>query len=286
MTQANPAAHSAATVLPSPSRPARASLPALVLALVARGRRPGWLLVLLVLVLWQVRAVVSPLPELPPLSDIAQEWWGAISEGSLLLAVIDTLRVTAIGYALAGVAGISIGFLMGRVRAVWSLLEPAVELMRSTPVTALLPLLILFLGIGDELKVAIVALVAFFPILLNSLAGSRSVSQTMQLTARTFRLGWWQTQVEVAFPAALPHILTGLRQALALSLVMAVVTGMFAGNSGVGYFILEAQQLLNVKALFAGLITIALIGYALNAAFLRVEHHLTRWRRLTPLGAE
>lgn len=218
------------------------------------------------------------------MSDIALEWWGAISEGSLLPAVVDTLRVTSIGYALAGMAGISIGFLMGRVRAVWSLLEPAVELMRSTPVTALLPLLILFLGIGDELKVAIVALVAFFPILLNSLAGSRSVSQTMQLTARTFRLSWWQTQVEVAFPAALPYILTGLRQALALSLVMAVVTGMFAGNSGVGYFILEAQQLLNVRALFAGLITIALIGYALNGLFLRVEHHLTRWRRLDPLG--
>lgn len=284
MTQANPAAHSGGTALPGPSRPARVSLPTVVIGLAFRGRRPGWLLVLLVLALWQVRATVSPLPELPPLSDIALEWWGAISEGSLLPAVVDTLRVTSIGYALAGVAGISIGFLMGRVRAVWSLLEPAVELMRSTPVTALLPLLILFLGIGDELKVAIVALVAFFPILLNSLAGSRSVSQTMQLTARTFRLSWWQTQVEVAFPAALPYILTGLRQALALSLVMAVVTGMFAGNSGVGYFILEAQQLLNVRALFAGLITIALIGYALNGLFLRVEHYLTRWRRLDPLG--
>ena len=81
-------------------------------------------------------------------------------------------------------------------------------------------------------------------------------------------------------PAALPYILVGMRQALAVTLVIAVVTGMLAGNSGIGYFILEAQQVLDVKALFAGIFTIAAIGYVLNALFLMVEQRLTRWRSL------
>lgn len=229
---------------------------------------------------WQIYGSIEVRPELPPLDAIGLEWWARAQDGSLIPAVLDTLRVTAIGFVAAAFFGISLGFLMGRVRPVWALLEPLTELVRQTPVSAMLPLLILYLGIGDELKISIVALVALFPILLNSFAGARSLSRTMQLTAQTFRLSWWQTQREIALPAALPFILVGLRQALGMSLVMAVVTGMLAGNSGVGYFMLEAQQVLNVKSLFAGLLTIALIGYGLNLLFLAVERRLTRWRRV------
>lgn len=246
----------------------------------ARSRAFGWSIVAGLLALWQYAASVNTMPELPPLTAIFAEWREQMASGELGDALLDTLKVAAIGYALATLIGTTIGFLMGRVRVIWAATEPAVELLRQIPVTALLPLLILYLGIGDQMRVTVVVIVASFPIILNSFAGARSLSRTMRMTAQTFRLSWLQTQIEIGLPSALPFILVGMRQALAMTLVLAVVTGMLAGNSGVGYFILQAQQVLNVRALFAGIFTVAAVGYALNLVFLVVERRVTRWRRI------
>lgn len=240
----------------------------------------GWGLVMLVLLVWQAASTRHPMPQLPPLSEIGAVWLDEIRNGELLVALGDTLRITALGYVVATFVGVLLGFLMGRVAVVWAGAEPAVELLRQIPITALLPLLILYLGIGDSFKIVIVMLAATFPILLNAYAGARSVSKTMRMTAQTFQLNWLQAQIEIGLPAALPFILVGMRQALGVTLVIAVVTGMLAGNSGIGYFVLQAQQVLDVKALFAGIFTVAAVGYLLNAAFLLVEKRLTRWRLL------
>ncbi len=240
----------------------------------------GWTMVVLGMLLWQGVSSVYRMPQLPPLTEIAAVWLDQITNGDLPAALLDTLRITALGYSIATIIGILLGFLMGRVAVVWGGAEPFVELLRQIPISALLPLLILYLGIGDSFKIVIVVLAATFPILLNSFAGARSISRTMRMTAQTFQLNWLQTQIEIGLPAALPYILVGLRQALGVTLVIAVVTGMLAGNSGIGYFILQAQQVLDVKTLFAGIFTIAAVGYVLNALFLVVEQRLTRWRML------
>jgi ABC-type nitrate/sulfonate/bicarbonate transport system permease component len=258
----------------------RASGPGIVL--LARkffaSRAFGWSIVILGLLTWQVFSTLHRMPELPPLTEIGATWFEHVLDGDLATAVLDTLRITAFGYVIATVTGVILGFLMGRVAVVWGGAEPLVELLRQIPITALLPLLILYLGIGDGFRIVIVMLAATFPILLNSYAGARSISKTMRMTAQTFQLNWIETQIEIGLPAALPYILVGMRQALAVTLVIAVVTGMLAGNSGIGYFILQAQQVLDVRALFAGIFTIAAIGYILNAIFLIVEKRLTRWR--------
>ncbi|MGM4923038.1 ABC transporter permease [Tardiphaga sp. 804_B3_N1_9] len=246
----------------------------------ARSRAFGWSIIAALLVTWQVAASAVVMPELPPLTAIFEEWREQMASGELAQAVLDTLRVAAIGFAFATLVGVTLGFLMGRVRFIWSAAEPPVELLRQIPVTALLPLLILYLGIGDQMRITVVVIVASFPIILNSFAGARSLSRTMRMTAQTFRLSWLQTQIEIGLPSALPYILVGMRQALGMTLVMAVVTGMLAGNSGVGYFILQAQQVLNVRALFAGIFTIAVVGYALNLIFLLAERRATRWRSI------
>lgn len=245
-----------------------------------RSRAFGWSIVAALLLVWQLAASAVTMPELPPLTAIFDEWSEQMASGDLLQALIDTLKVAAIGFTVATMVGVLLGFLMGRVRVIWAAAEPPVELLRQIPVTALLPLLILYLGIGDQMRITVVVIVASFPIILNSFAGARSLSRTMRMTAQTFRLSWLQTQIEIGLPSALPFILVGMRQALGMTLVMAVVTGMLAGNSGVGYFILQAQQVLNVRALFAGIFTIAAIGYALNLLFLLAERRTTRWRRI------
>lgn len=245
-----------------------------------RSRAFGWTIVFVLLVAWQWVSTAYRMPQLPPLSHIAETWLQQIQNGPLLTATLQTLRITAIGYFCATIAGVTIGFLMGRVQVIWGAAEPIVELLRQVPISAMLPLLILYLGIGDSFRIAIVLLAASFPILLNSYAGARSVSKTMQMTAQTFQLNWLQSQIEIGLPSALPFILVGMRQALGVTLIVAVLTGMLAGNSGIGYFILQAQQVLDVRALFAGIFTIAAVGYILNTIFLIAEKRLTRWRSL------
>ncbi|HWL01142.1 MAG TPA: ABC transporter permease [Microbacteriaceae bacterium] len=262
---------------PRPARPAsrgRRATPAFF-----RSRAWGWVVVLALLAAWQISAWVKYVPTVSSPERVGIEWWEAITQGGLLLALLDTLRTMAIGFAIAVPVGIAIGFLMGRVRVVWATLEPLVEILRLTPATAVIPVFILFLGIGDAMKIGVFLLAAIFPVLLNAYAGARSVSQTQRETAQTFRLGWWETQWEVALPAAIPFILVGARQALGLSLVMAVVIGMLAGNGGIGYYILMAQQALDIPRLFAAVATVAAVGYGFNALFLVLERRYTRWRR-------
>jgi ABC-type nitrate/sulfonate/bicarbonate transport system permease component len=128
------------------------------------------------------------------------------------------------------------------------------------------------------MKILVFLLSAVFPLLMTSYAGARSLSRTLKETAQTFQLGWWATQWEVALPAAMPYILVGMRQALGTSLMMSVVVGMVAGNDGIGYYILEAQQAFNIRKLLAATVLVAFVGYAMNAIFLALESHITRRR--------
>lgn len=243
-----------------------------------RSRALGWSLVALLLVAWQISSAVQYNPTVSNPAMILETLVTDISGGSLFVALVDTLRTMAIGFVLAVPIGIGLGFLMGRVRVVWALLEPLVEIVRLHPTSAILPILILFLGLGDPMKITAFLITAIFPLLMTAYAGARSVSRTLKETAETFQLGWWRTQWEIALPSAVPFILVGVRQALGSSLLMAVVVGMLAGNSGIGFYILQAQQSLNIRSLLAGVVTVAAVGYVLNTVFLSIEKRLTRWR--------
>lgn len=245
-----------------------------------RSRGIGWLLVVALVLGWQVLGTFAPNPSLSTPLAVVQAWWRfAVEDGSLTLAVLDTLRTLLIGYPLAVVIGIVLGFTMGRVKAAWAALEPTVELIRLTPASALIPLFILFLGVGDEMKIAVLLSSVTFPVLLNAYAGARNVTTTLKQTADTFQLNWLQTQWEVALPAAIPFIMIGMRQALGSALILTMVVGMLSGTGGLGYFILTAQYTMNARMLLAGVLTIALLGYVLNALFLITERLLTPWRR-------
>jgi ABC-type nitrate/sulfonate/bicarbonate transport system permease component len=210
---------------------------------------------------------------------ILQTWWQEATEGDLLRQLAVTLRTMAEALAIAVPLGVGIGFLMGRSQVIWGLSEPLVEILRLTPATAILPIFILFLGLGDEMKIAVFLTGGIFPMIINSYAGARGVSKILAETAQTYRLSWLQTQREIALPFAAPYILVGMRQSLGMSLVLAVVVGMLAGNDGIGYYLMFAQQNFNLRQLLAGVLTVAVVGYLFNAIFLLLERRLTRWRR-------
>jgi len=272
-----PAASVAPATAPNPVLAAATRGPRL--RRLGRSRLIGWGVVVALVLVWEISSWIQYVPTISSPSKIASVWWAEVTGGTLLVQLLETLRTMAIGLGIAAPLGIAIGFLMGRVRVIWALLEPLVEILRLTPATAVIPVFILFFGIGDAMKIGVFLLAAIFPLLLTSYAGARSVSTTLRQTAQTYRLGWWQTQWEVALPAAVPFILVGARQALGMSLVMSVVIGMLAGNSGIGFYILMAQQALNIPALFAAVFTVAIVGYVFNAIFLALERRTTRWRR-------
>jgi ABC-type nitrate/sulfonate/bicarbonate transport system permease component len=242
-------------------------------------RLVGIVFVALLLGLWQLltAAKIYQSPNVPELSAIFTRWYDDMRSGPLLSDVLVLLRTTAIGFALAAVVGIVLGVLMARIRFVWALLEPVIELLRPIPIAAFIPILVLFLGIEDKMKIGAIFFAGIFPILLNSYAGASSISPSMRDTARTFRLSWFQTTKEIVVPAAAPLIFVGLRISMSICLIIAVVAEMIAGNNGLGYFILNSEQMFDIQDMYVGIFTIALVGYLLNFAFLLIEKTVLRW---------
>jgi len=243
-------------------------------------RWPGFALIVVLLVLWEVasrQAWVDPLT-VPPVSSIFASWWEGLVSGDLLSAVGPTLRRLAMGLALAVVVGILVGLLMGTVPLAYRLLEPITEFIRPIPSSAYIPVAILFLGLGDEMKVTVIFLACLFPVLLNTYAGVRAVDRVLVDTGRTFGVVGLKAIWQIVLPAATPSIMTGIRVSLGISLIVAVIAEMLAGNSGIGYMILDSQRTFQVAGVFGGIFTLGVLGYLLNTGFLRVEHRLLRWR--------
>jgi ABC-type nitrate/sulfonate/bicarbonate transport system permease component len=242
-------------------------------------RHIGWFVVGLLLVVWQVLAgTISGLAQvLPPVDRIVARAVEVFAQGSLLAELGDTLAVMGIGYLIGSAAAIVVGMLIGRSRVAYYLFEPLIELTRPIPIAAVVPLLMLFLGLGAGLKIGAVTIAAFFPVLANTYAAFRSTPRTLDETALTFGLPPLQSLLKVALPHAVPAILVGMRLSLAISLVVTVFTEMIAGNSGVGYFILNSQQNMSIVDLYVGVLMLAIVGYLLNQAFVFVERRIIPW---------
>jgi ABC-type nitrate/sulfonate/bicarbonate transport system permease component len=243
-----------------------------------RSRASGVLLIAALLLFWEFSALyLVRTPTWPPVTLIFQAWIANVLDGTLPLHLVATLWRQMLGYGLAIVLGVSMGLAMGYYRPLYNLFEPLVETIRPIPGPAYLPILVLFVGIGHEMKVVLVLLASFFPILLNTFSGVRSIDPVQFDTARTLGLSTLQTFRELVIPAASPQILTGMRISLAISLILAVLGEMIVSNDGLGYFTLLAQRTFRVPEMYAGIFTLAMLGYILNRGFLLIESRLIGW---------
>ena len=242
-------------------------------------RRSGFVLIALLLVLWECSArlnwVVSD--NWPPVSKIADALFIGLLNGELIAPLLGTLRRMAVGLVAGSTAALVLGIIAGTIRPVRYVVLPLVEALRPIPAPAIIPPLILFLGIDDALKVMIIALASFFPVFLNTLAGISNIDDVLVQTARTFRIGWWRTATQVVLPAALPAIAAGMRTAIGLSLVVAVTAEMIAGSGGVGYYIVQMQYALKPHFMYASIVCLAVAGYAINFAFVHLERRALPW---------
>ena len=182
--------------------------------------------------------------------------------GDFIQPLAATLYLLFVAYIGASLLAIGLGLLMGRFPAIYNLFEPLVELLRPLPKPALLPPLILFLGLGDLMKSVVVGLAVLFPVLINTIQGVRGVDPVLINTARTFGYGRFAVLLKVILPAALPLIFAGLRVSLALGLILVVIAEMLAGTGGLGYLILDMQRTFRIQNMYAWLAMLAVLGYA------------------------
>lgn len=242
-------------------------------------RLSGVLLLIAICIAWDLsaRLKVIDLVSWPPFLDIARRWLELLFNGETLGHLLPSLRRVALGYAFAVVSAITLGLLIGYFARVYNLLEPTLEALRPISVIALIPVIVLFLGLEDTMKVFIIAYACFFPILLNTISGVRDVDPVLVDTSRTFKLNRWQTIRYVIVPAATPFIFTGMRISVGFSLMAMVAAEMLTGGDGIGAFILDSQRTFKVKDMYAGIITLGVVGYAANRAFIAIEGWLLRW---------
>jgi ABC-type nitrate/sulfonate/bicarbonate transport system permease component len=241
---------------------------------------PGLVTFVAVLALWQAASgsgVIDP-ALLPPPSTIAPVLWTLFASGEFLVPLSHTLALLFVGYSIACVLGIAIGLAMGCSRRIHALLEPLVELVRPIPKPALVPPLFLFFGIGPTTMLIIVTLAAVFPVLINTIQGVRGVDPILTDTAATFRCSRLRTILAVVLPAALPLILTGMRVSLGLGLVLVILAEMLAGDSGLGFVILDMERSFRIVEMYAWVILLAAIGLLLAVLFERLETWAVPWR--------
>ncbi len=240
----------------------------------------GVVLLVLLLVVWQVSALywVSS-TSWPPVTDILKAIATGLGNGELAQVFGSTLWRMAVGFAIGSAAGVLLGLAMASFPLVNAALRPLVELLRPIPMPAIVPPLILLLGIDHAMKVFAVAFACFFPVLVNTVGGVRAVDPTALDVARTFQVGRLRALRTVVLPASLPFILAGMRTSLALALIVSVVAEMIAGSEGIGYYIMTMQYAMRPGDMYAAIFLLAALGYSLNLILLGIEHRLLHWWR-------
>lgn len=213
----------------------------------------------------------------PPPTVVAGRVGTILASGAFAAPLGHTLYLLAVAYAIGCGLAVLVGLAMGRSAFVHGLLEPLVEVLRPLPKPALLPPLILFLGLGDAMKLTVIALGVFFPVLINTIQGVRGTDPVMLDAARTFQVSRTGTLLKVVLPSALPLILTGMRIALGIGLVLVVIAEMMAGTGGLGYLIVDMQRSFRIPDMYAWSAILAVLGYGLNEAFEWIERRATHW---------
>ena len=191
--------------------------------------------------------------------------------------VVPSLARLGVGLVLAIALGIGLGLLIGSSRWLRALTEPVLEFLRAIPPPVLVPVLMVLVGINNEMKVLVIVSGAIWPVLLNTVEGVRSVDEVLLDTGRVYRINGWLRVTRLVLPAAAPQMMAGIRQALSIGLILMVISEMFASSSGLGFTIVQFQRAFAVPEMWSGVVVLGLIGLVLAFIFQIVERRVLRW---------
>jgi NitT/TauT family transport system permease protein len=240
----------------------------------------GTLSVATFLCVWQAVAAARLVPELflPGPSDIFSELGVLVREGKLWNDLLVSGQELALGYGLAILVAIPLGILMGWYRGLSWALDPFVSFFYSTPRIALLPLFIIWFGIGINSKIAIIFLGAFFPILINTVAGMHNIEPGLIKVARSYGASDLQIFRTVALPGSVPFTLTGLRLGIGHALIGVVVGELIAAQAGIGLMMANAGATYQTSRVFVGVFILAFAGLALTYILQLLERRFQSWK--------
>lgn len=226
--------------------------------------------------IWQ-QGWISPLFFSGP-SEILKEFRVQWTEGTLRSDMLFSGKNFIVGVSLATVTAVILGVMIGWYRRIRLIFDPFVNALYATPRIAMIPLIIIAVGIDWKAKAFIVFMSSFFPILVNTVAGVRSLDPDLLRAAKAFCASDWQIFKTIAIPGSVPFILTGIRQGVAIGLIGLVVGEMYGGSEGVGYQLVVAGQQFRADIAFVGVLVVAAAGMLLTFLTERLERRFSRWR--------
>jgi ABC-type nitrate/sulfonate/bicarbonate transport system permease component len=244
---------------------------------------PAWVLgggaLVGLLLAWEAIARLGWVPALflPAPTAVVAEGGRMARSGELWRHLAVSLARVGIGFGAGAAIGTALGLLLGASRVVWAITNPIIAATYPIPKIALLPLMILWLGIGETPKVAMIALGVFFPVVINTYAGVRGTDPFMVKTAKSLGAGPWQVVRKVVLPSALPTILAGYRLGTGIALLLVVSAEMINATSGIGFLILNSGDLMLTGRLMVGLAVLSLLGLLSTLGLRALEAWLTPW---------
>src|SRR5438270_3131279 len=227
--------------------------------------------------IWQVAALILNTGSFPSALDAIRAIPAILGDRGDLINILASLRRMAIGLSLAVILAIPLGLLMGRIRGVASFFNPLLMVIYPVPKAALMPVIMLWLGVGDVSKTLVIFLGVSLPIIYHSFQGARAVEEKMLWSGAAMGLSAAQRMIRIVLPAALPEILTGCRTGLVLALITMVTSEMIARQSGAGNILFNALDMGQYDTVYAMIIIIGAMGIGLDAAFERLRGRLVRW---------
>jgi ABC-type nitrate/sulfonate/bicarbonate transport system permease component len=228
---------------------------------------------------WWVSTANSTNFYIPPLSDILDAFGRVWTVDRLRTDVWPSVWRLLAGYALATVVGVSVGVLVGRARRVAATLEPVLEFFRAIPPPVLVPVIMLFAGIDNTMKVVVIVSGSVWPILLNTAAGVRAVDEVLTDTCRSYGIAGPARLYHLVLRSASPQIMTGMRQALSVGIILMVISEMIAASNGLGFTIVQFQRSFAIPDMWSGILVLGLLGVLLSLLFQLLERRVLVWYR-------
>jgi NitT/TauT family transport system permease protein len=226
---------------------------------------------------WQIASLALNNDSFPTAIDAIRAIPAILGDKESLINILASLRRMAIGFSLAVALSIPLGLMMGRSRAVASFFNPLLMVIYPVPKAALMPIIMLWLGVGDVAKTLVIFLGVSLPVIYHSFEGAKAVEEKMLWSGAAMGLSSARRMIRIVLPAALPEILTGCRTGLVLALITMITSEMIARQSGAGNILFNALDMGQYDTVFAMIIIVGAMGIGLDALFERMRARLVKW---------
>lgn len=240
--------------------------------------------IIVFLLLWQILPTIGVVNQIfiPTPTTIAAEMWELTVTGVLpYFTAVSLYRVLA-GFGLALLVALPLGFLLGGFfRNFEKAVDPLLQVLGQANPFTLFPVFIVLLGIGELSKISIIFWVTQWPVLFNTVTGIKNVDPVLVKVGRIAGLGQFDIFRKILIPASLPTVFTGIRMGAVFAFFMLIGAEMIGATSGLGFMIMQAQMVMNIPKMWAGIVTVALLGLAINYVIILIEKRLTRWKQET-----